>query len=260
MKLTEEDTRGDRVFFLKILTIKGPRVDGKKIVVTEASIKSCSGWDGVAARGKVGGVLGLLGTDWVLCAGWGLGLDVRVVGYRGEGRVGVAVGPMSSGKREVAVGLGVAVFGRELSRLVAPLLRVVGCQPVVGLVSRASEDSDRVELLRLKCGLGEPGGRELAREFLKRNPSTRMEHKRLNMSKRGKRKRKKEREIEERLKRMEHGPEEEKRKKGQTKPLKMKKKDQVLFDEQEAIRLQAQFDEEERIAREKEEANAALIA
>ncbi|GKF37499.1 hypothetical protein Tco_0114257, partial [Tanacetum coccineum] len=39
-------------------------------------------------------------------------------------------------------------------------------------------------------------------------------------------------------------------------PLKMKKKDQVLFDEQEAIRLQAQFDEEERIAREKEEANA----
>ncbi|GJX47233.1 hypothetical protein Tco_0272423 [Tanacetum coccineum] len=43
------------------------------------------------------------------------------------------------------------------------------------------------------------------------------------------------------------------------KPLKMKKKDQVLFDEQEAIRLQAQFDEEERIAREKEEVNAALI-
>ncbi|GJV71653.1 hypothetical protein Tco_1491648 [Tanacetum coccineum] len=43
-------------------------------------------------------------------------------------------------------------------------------------------------------------------------------------------------------------------------PLKMKKKDQVLFDEQEAIRLQAQFDEEERIAREKEEDNAALIA
>ncbi|GKB53408.1 hypothetical protein Tco_0904161 [Tanacetum coccineum] len=41
---------------------------------------------------------------------------------------------------------------------------------------------------------------------------------------------------------------------------KMKKKDQVLFDEQEAIRLQAQFDEEERIAREKEEVNAALIA
>ncbi|GKA33272.1 hypothetical protein Tco_0719639 [Tanacetum coccineum] len=42
-------------------------------------------------------------------------------------------------------------------------------------------------------------------------------------------------------------------------PLKMKKKDQVLFDEQKAIRLQAQFDEEERITREKEEANAALI-
>ncbi|GJZ24842.1 hypothetical protein Tco_0562301 [Tanacetum coccineum] len=42
------------------------------------------------------------------------------------------------------------------------------------------------------------------------------------------------------------------------KPL--KKKDQVLFDEQEAIRLQAQFDKEKRIAREKEEANAALIA
>ncbi|GJR56667.1 hypothetical protein Tco_1407188 [Tanacetum coccineum] len=42
-------------------------------------------------------------------------------------------------------------------------------------------------------------------------------------------------------------------------PLKMKPKDQVLFDEQEAIRLQAQFDEEERITREKEEANAALI-
>ncbi|GKA59377.1 hypothetical protein Tco_0758690 [Tanacetum coccineum] len=43
-------------------------------------------------------------------------------------------------------------------------------------------------------------------------------------------------------------------------PLKMKKKDQVLFDEQEAIRLQSQFDEEERIARKKEEANVALIA
>ncbi|GJR35857.1 hypothetical protein Tco_1211541 [Tanacetum coccineum] len=43
-------------------------------------------------------------------------------------------------------------------------------------------------------------------------------------------------------------------------PLKMKKKDQVLFNEQEAIRIQAQFDEEDRIAREKEEANAALIA
>ncbi|GJY30386.1 hypothetical protein Tco_0413881 [Tanacetum coccineum] len=43
-------------------------------------------------------------------------------------------------------------------------------------------------------------------------------------------------------------------------PLKIKKKDQVLFDEQEAIRLQAQFDEEERTAREKEEVNDALIA
>ncbi|GJT81191.1 hypothetical protein Tco_1055533 [Tanacetum coccineum] len=41
--------------------------------------------------------------------------------------------------------------------------------------------------------------------------------------------------------------------------LKLKKKDQVLFDQQEAIRLQAQFDKEERIAREKEEVNAALI-
>ncbi|GKD49522.1 hypothetical protein Tco_1278498 [Tanacetum coccineum] len=43
-------------------------------------------------------------------------------------------------------------------------------------------------------------------------------------------------------------------------PLKMKPKYQVLLDEQEDIRLQAQFDEEERIAREKEEANTALIA
>ncbi|GKB13872.1 putative ribonuclease H-like domain-containing protein [Tanacetum coccineum] len=43
-------------------------------------------------------------------------------------------------------------------------------------------------------------------------------------------------------------------------PLKIKKKDQVLLDEQEAIRLQAQFDKEKRITREKEEANAALIA
>ncbi|GJZ84808.1 hypothetical protein Tco_0650147 [Tanacetum coccineum] len=38
-------------------------------------------------------------------------------------------------------------------------------------------------------------------------------------------------------------------------PLKMKKKDQISFDEQEAIRLQAEFDEEERLAREKDEAN-----
>ncbi|GJR17303.1 putative ribonuclease H-like domain-containing protein [Tanacetum coccineum] len=37
-------------------------------------------------------------------------------------------------------------------------------------------------------------------------------------------------------------------------PLKMKKKDQISFDEQEAIRLQAKFDEEERLAREKDEA------
>ncbi|GJW89630.1 hypothetical protein Tco_0167183 [Tanacetum coccineum] len=39
------------------------------------------------------------------------------------------------------------------------------------------------------------------------------------------------------------------------KPL--KKKDQISFDEQEAIRLQAEFDEEERLAREKDEANLA---
>ncbi|GJZ21372.1 hypothetical protein Tco_0558411 [Tanacetum coccineum] len=39
----------------------------------------------------------------------------------------------------------------------------------------------------------------------------------------------------------------------------MKKKDQVLFDEQEAIKLHAQFDEEKRIPREKEEASVALI-
>ncbi|GJT25846.1 hypothetical protein Tco_0895783 [Tanacetum coccineum] len=41
-------------------------------------------------------------------------------------------------------------------------------------------------------------------------------------------------------------------------PLKMKKKDQVNFDKQEAKRLQAEFDEEERLAREKDEANVAL--
>ncbi|GKC03392.1 hypothetical protein Tco_0995002 [Tanacetum coccineum] len=41
-------------------------------------------------------------------------------------------------------------------------------------------------------------------------------------------------------------------------PLKMKKKDQIGFDQQEAIRLQAEFDEEERLAREKDEANIAL--
>ncbi|GJW82438.1 hypothetical protein Tco_0146413 [Tanacetum coccineum] len=41
-------------------------------------------------------------------------------------------------------------------------------------------------------------------------------------------------------------------------PLKMKKKDQVNFDEQEAIRLQAEFDEEEILVREKDEVNIAL--
>ncbi|GKA65702.1 hypothetical protein Tco_0765409 [Tanacetum coccineum] len=40
------------------------------------------------------------------------------------------------------------------------------------------------------------------------------------------------------------------------KPL--KKKDQISFDEETAIRLQAEFDEEERLAREKDEANVAL--
>ncbi|GKG13581.1 hypothetical protein Tco_0350541, partial [Tanacetum coccineum] len=42
-------------------------------------------------------------------------------------------------------------------------------------------------------------------------------------------------------------------------PLQMKKKDQISFDEQEAIRLQAEFDEEVRIVREKDKANVALI-
>ncbi|GJS28586.1 putative ribonuclease H-like domain-containing protein [Tanacetum coccineum] len=41
-------------------------------------------------------------------------------------------------------------------------------------------------------------------------------------------------------------------------PLKMKKKYQISFDEQESRRLQAEFDEEEIIAREKDEANIAL--
>ncbi|GJT86713.1 putative ribonuclease H-like domain-containing protein [Tanacetum coccineum] len=41
-------------------------------------------------------------------------------------------------------------------------------------------------------------------------------------------------------------------------PAKIKKKDQISFDEQEAIRIQAEFDEEERLAREKDEANIAL--
>ncbi|GKB60382.1 hypothetical protein Tco_0916568 [Tanacetum coccineum] len=40
------------------------------------------------------------------------------------------------------------------------------------------------------------------------------------------------------------------------KPL--KKKDQISFDKQEAIRLQAEFEEEERLAREKDEANVTL--
>ncbi|GJX93914.1 hypothetical protein Tco_0348500 [Tanacetum coccineum] len=39
---------------------------------------------------------------------------------------------------------------------------------------------------------------------------------------------------------------------------KMKKKDQISFDEQEAKRLQAEFDEKERLAREKDETNVAL--
>ncbi|GKD30481.1 hypothetical protein Tco_1241259, partial [Tanacetum coccineum] len=34
-------------------------------------------------------------------------------------------------------------------------------------------------------------------------------------------------------------------------PLKIKKKDQISFDKQEAIRLQAEFDEDERLEREK---------
>ncbi|GKE23821.1 hypothetical protein Tco_1435333 [Tanacetum coccineum] len=42
-------------------------------------------------------------------------------------------------------------------------------------------------------------------------------------------------------------------------PLKMKKKDQISFDEHEAIRLQAEFDEEVTLAREKDESNVALI-
>ncbi|GJW71152.1 hypothetical protein Tco_0128069 [Tanacetum coccineum] len=38
----------------------------------------------------------------------------------------------------------------------------------------------------------------------------------------------------------------------------MKKKDQISFDEEESKRLQAEFDEEERLAREKDEANVSL--
>nr|GEW71901.1 hypothetical protein [Tanacetum cinerariifolium] len=41
--------------------------------------------------------------------------------------------------------------------------------------------------------------------------------------------------------------------------LKMKKKDQISIDKQEAQRLQAEFDEEERLGREKNEANNAVI-
>ncbi|GJZ09690.1 hypothetical protein Tco_0543973 [Tanacetum coccineum] len=41
-------------------------------------------------------------------------------------------------------------------------------------------------------------------------------------------------------------------------PLQVKKKDQISFDEQEVIRLQAKFDEEVRLAREKDAANIAL--
>ncbi|GJY23282.1 hypothetical protein Tco_0396940 [Tanacetum coccineum] len=41
-------------------------------------------------------------------------------------------------------------------------------------------------------------------------------------------------------------------------PLKMKKKDQFSFDEQETIRLQAEYNEEERLAREKDKANVSL--
>ncbi|GJX34962.1 hypothetical protein Tco_0246519 [Tanacetum coccineum] len=41
-------------------------------------------------------------------------------------------------------------------------------------------------------------------------------------------------------------------------PANIKKKDQISFDEQEAIRLQAKFDEEERLAREKDKVNVAL--
>ncbi|GJW60595.1 hypothetical protein Tco_0109930 [Tanacetum coccineum] len=42
-------------------------------------------------------------------------------------------------------------------------------------------------------------------------------------------------------------------------PLKMKKKYQISFDEQEAIRLQVEFDEEVRLVKEKDKANVALI-
>ncbi|GKE77780.1 hypothetical protein Tco_1543900, partial [Tanacetum coccineum] len=38
----------------------------------------------------------------------------------------------------------------------------------------------------------------------------------------------------------------------------MKKKDQITFDEETALKLQAEFDEEARLAREKDKANIAL--
>ncbi|GJR43336.1 hypothetical protein Tco_1055475 [Tanacetum coccineum] len=50
----------------------------------------------------------------------------------------------------------------------------------------------------------------------------------------------------------------EKLKSARPKTKGMKKKDQISFDEQEAIRLQAEFDEEVRLAREKDEANGKL--
>ncbi|GJS71576.1 hypothetical protein Tco_0704417 [Tanacetum coccineum] len=51
----------------------------------------------------------------------------------------------------------------------------------------------------------------------------------------------------------------EKLKSARPKTKGMKKKDQIRFDEQEAIRLQAEFDEEVRLTREKDKANVALI-
>ncbi|GKB97832.1 hypothetical protein Tco_0983969 [Tanacetum coccineum] len=41
-------------------------------------------------------------------------------------------------------------------------------------------------------------------------------------------------------------------------PVKLKKKDLIRLDEEIASKLQAEFDEEERLAREKDEANVAL--
>nr|GFD17132.1 hypothetical protein [Tanacetum cinerariifolium] len=46
-------------------------------------------------------------------------------------------------------------------------------------------------------------------------------------------------------------------------PVKLKKKDQIMLDEEVALKLQAEFDKEQRLAREKaqkeEEANISLI-